>query len=98
MGRRGGRGLFSPLKFGLFGEVRGGEGRGGEAKHCCPPKEEEEVCSFSLFLSAAKPSDLGTLGVLLLLLLLLLLLVRGTTFGTYLCVVFQRCVQKLQVF
>ncbi len=93
MGRRGGRGLFSPLKFGLFGEVRGGEGRGGEAKHCCPPKEEEEVCSFSLFLSAAKPSDPGTLGVLL-----LLLLFWGTTFGTYPCAVFRGVFKSFQFF
>ncbi len=47
------------------------------------------VCSCS-FLSAAKPSDLGTLGAVL--------IVGGGTFGTYPCAVFQRCVQKSPYF
>ncbi len=54
------------------------------------------LCIF--FLSAAKPSDLGTLGVLLLLLLVVVVGGGWTTFGTYPCAAFQRCVQKLPDF
>ncbi len=46
------------------------------------------------FISAAKPSDLGTFGIVL----VLVLVVGGTTFGTYPCEVFQKCVQKLPDF
>ena len=42
-----------------------------------------------IFLLAAKPPDLGTLGVVF-----LLVVVGGTFFG-FPCAVFQRCVQKL---
>ncbi len=99
-----------PIIFELYGlglrhtvvEAAGKRGSGGGFLHGRPwverkihsaRKERRKGKKTILpFLSAAKPSDLSTLGVVV-----VVVGVGGwvwTTFGTYPCAVFQRCVQK----